>query len=401
VSGEAFVVDGETSFDVIIVGAGVSGLCLARLWLAAETPFRSILVIDGARDDDQLRTLSFWSETESVFEPIVRHAWDALRLVHAGGSFDVPLGQTKYRTLFWADLQRSVLEEVRAAPRCRVIEGRAQAVEEASDHALVALSSGARYRARWVMDSRFRLSELDVDARRFHPLRQWFTGWLLRAEEGTFDPSRATMFDFRTGLAEGRAFFYVLPFSRSEALCELVTLDRVDAAPVLERYVRDVLGVQRYEIVAREHGASPMTEQPFPYRKGERVRLLGIAAGRLKPSTGYALTRIEDDCRAIVSSLVSRGDPMVAPRARFLYQLMDGVLLEIWQRRPELVPGIFRTLFSKNPGDRVLMFLDERVGLLEILRLIWTLPPLPFIAAMFSWLGRRFLGIGRPPGSGP
>jgi lycopene beta-cyclase len=385
----SFEVDGAASFDVIIVGAGVAGLCLARLWLQANTPFRSILVVDGARDEETLRTFSFWSPAESVFESLVRHAWKKLRIVGADRTHEVPLGESTYRTLFWAELQRSVLDEIRRAPRCRVIEGRAGRVEDRGDHAVVSVG-GEAFRARWVMDSRFRLADLRVDEGRWHSLRQHFTGHLLRAPKGTFDPSAATLFDFRTGLAEGRSFFYVLPFSTEEALVELVTLDREEAEPVIERYVRGTLGLSRYEVVAREHGTSPMTEQPFEWRASGRVRRLGIAAGMLKASTGYALTRIEDDCRAIVRSLEQRGDPMAPPRVSGLYRFLDGVLLELWETRPALLPGIFRVLFSRNPADRVLRFLDERAGIGETVRLVMTLPFWPFLAAMGRWVRRRW-----------
>ncbi|MDI1483470.1 lycopene cyclase family protein [Polyangium sp. y55x31] len=379
------------SFDVIIVGAGVSGLCLARLWLQANTPFRSILVIDGARDDATLRTFSFWSPVESVFESIVRHAWKELRIVGQEAMHAVPLGECTYRTLFWADLQRLVLEEIRRAPRCRVIDGRAEEVVDRGDHVTVRVGAEA-FSARWVMDSRFRLADLRVDERRWHSLRQHFTGVLLRAPEGTFDPKAATLFDFRTGLAEGRSFFYVLPFSAEEALVELVTLDREEAAPVIERYVRGTLGLSSYEVVAREHGTSPMTEQAFGWRASGRVRRLGIAAGMVKASTGYALTRIEDDCRGIVRSLEERGDPMAPPRGSRLYRFLDGVLLELWASRPALLPGIFRVLFTKNPADRVLRFLDERAGIGDIVRIVMTLPSWPFLAAMGRWVRRRWFG---------
>lgn len=386
-----FVADGVSSFDVIIVGAGVSGLCLAKTWLLSTTELRSILVIDGARDDETLRTLSFWSNDQSVFESLVQHAWKKLRLVEPSRFHEVPLDEATYRTLFWADLQRHVLDAVRAAPLCRVIDGRAGDVVDHGDCVEVSVA-GEVYRGRWAMDSRFRLADLEVDDRKWHPLKQHFTGWLVRAAKSTFDPSAATLFDFRTGLPEGRAFFYVLPFSTEEALVELVTLDREDAAPVLERYIRDVLGIASYEVVAREHGTSPMTEQPFPCRPSPRVRLLGIAAGMLKPSTGYAFTRIEEDCRAIVKSLVLRGDPMVPPRTSRLYRFLDGVLLELWDHDPALLPGIFRRMFLKNPGDRVLAFLDERTGVWAIARLVWTLPWAPFIGATFRWGLRRFFG---------
>ena len=48
--------DEDGVFDFAILGAGVSGLCLA--WELARGPLadRRVLLVDGARDDDLLRT---------------------------------------------------------------------------------------------------------------------------------------------------------------------------------------------------------------------------------------------------------------------------------------------------------------------------------------------------------
>ena len=59
-------------YDVVIVGAGVSGLCLARALLEAGGGW-SILLVDGAQDDDALRTLSFWTSAPGPLDALVRH----------------------------------------------------------------------------------------------------------------------------------------------------------------------------------------------------------------------------------------------------------------------------------------------------------------------------------------
>lgn len=389
--------DAPTEFDFAIVGAGVSGLCLARLLLKSSLEHKTVLVIDGARDDDQLRTLSFWSDEPSVFEELVEKSWTSLELRDDEGSRRRELRALRYRTLFWADLQRAVLAEVRAAKGSRVVDGRAGDVTSDAEGARIEVGDRS-FRARWVFDSRFRLAELEVDTRRYHLLKQHFTGWLVKAPRDAFEPDVATLFDFRTGLAAGRSFFYVLPLAAREALVELVTLDAVDAGPVIERYIAERLGLERVEIVAKEHGVSPMTEQPFARVIAPRVRAIGISAGRLKASTGYALTRIEDDARAIVRSLETLGHPDARPPDRALYRFLDAVLLEVWSAWPERIPGIFQALFARNPADRVLAFLDERARFWSIVALVWTLPFWPFVRGFARWLWRRVFGRGAAGG---
>lgn len=235
-----------------------------------------------------------------------------------------------------------------------------------------------------------------------HFLQQHFHGWIVRTPSDAFDPAVATLFDFRAAdpseARPGTGFFYVLPFTPREALVELVTLAPADAEPLTRAYLSRTLGLDDVELVDRESGISPLTEQPFAWRDGPRVRRIGVASGGIKPSTGYALIRILDDCARIVTSLERNGHPFVRPRDSAFYRFLDGVLLEIWERRPAQIPPIFAAMFLNNPVDRVLRFLDERASPGDVLRLVLSLPKRPFLLAVARWGARLLTGGGRRSG---
>ena len=387
-------IDESIVYDLAVLGAGVSGLCLARALLREGAPQLTLALVDGARDDDELRTLSFWSAGPIALEPLVGHAWESLDVVGDDGEATrLTLREYRYRTLFFADLQREVKTRLAGDSKHAVIDGRVTSLTDAGEHVTVTVGERT-IKARWVCDSRFRRADLAVDRARWHLLWQHFRGWIVRTRTDAFDARAALFMDFRAGLPAGTAFFYVLPFAKNEALVELVTLESVDAEPVLRDYLRRAFGVEDVEVVAREAGVSPMTEQPFVWNPSPRVRALGIAAGMLKPSTGYALTRILDDTRAIVASLARDGHPLVAPRDSWLFRALDGVFLHLWERRPSVMPEVFRVMFRENPVDRVLRFLDERPSLWDMLALIANLPVGPFVGAAFGWALRR-LGFAR------
>lgn len=90
-------------YDFAIIGAGVSGLSLAWL-LEGSRLGGSVLLIDGAHDDDQLRTLSFWSAGEIALEPLVRNGWRTLRVFDGERALSLPLVEYSYRTLFFSEL---------------------------------------------------------------------------------------------------------------------------------------------------------------------------------------------------------------------------------------------------------------------------------------------------------
>jgi len=383
-------------YDAVIVGAGVSGLCLARALLEAGDGW-SILLVDGAQDDDALRTLSFWTSAPGPLDALVRHRWTRLVIAEAsGGARSVTLGSHRYQTLFFADLQRTVKDSLRADPRHRIIDGRATELVTVGDRVRVTVGDEV-LQARWAFDSRFRRGTFEVPEGGAQLLWQRFHGLVVRCETDVFDPSSAVFLDFRGDLPAGTAFAYLLPFSPREALAELVSLEPIDAERALRAYLSKVHGVAALEVIDREAGSSPMTEQYFEPFEGDRIRRIGIPAGMLKPSTGYALTRILDDSAAIVRSLRERGHPMVAPPRRRLYRFLDGVFLTLWARWPATMPGVFSAMFTRVSADRVLRFLDERASPWDLLGLIARLPLWPFLRALLSWLARRLRRVAAKP----
>lgn len=380
----------EPDFDFAIVGAGVAGWSLA--WRLTEGPLRArrLVVIDGARDDEKLQTLAFWSARPTFLEALVRHRWKALRV--GGRGQPLALEQYCYQALFFADLQAEARRRVLAVDGNEVVGGRLEAMSQ--DESSACLSVGGReLTARWVFDSRFAPRSHAVDLTRHHRLEQHFRGWVVRATRDAFDASVPTFMDFRAGTPAGTGFFYVLPFSARDALVEVVTLSPVAAESLRDTYLSEHwgLGPRELEVVNHEAGVSLLADGPFRWREGPCVRRIGLAAGMLKPSTGYALTRILEDVEALVGTLQAHGHPWGHRRRSAFFSFLDGVLLELWAHRPDRVPGVLVALLEKNPVDRVLRFLDERASVVEVLKVGWSLPVITLAGAALRWLARRWL----------
>ena len=121
-------------------------------------------------------------------------------------------------------------------------------------------------------------------------------------------------------------------------------------------------------------------------------------------STGYAYQRIQRDSAAIAASLHRHGHPHDRPHPRRRHRLLDAILLDVLDRDPAQLELAFAALFAASPAERILRFLDEDTGVAEELRLAASMPPRPYLRALFGRvsqvsLGRRGAVAGRPVGS--
>jgi lycopene beta-cyclase len=220
-------------------------------------------------------------------------------------------------------------------------------------------------------------------------LRQHFRGWLIETASPAFEPGTVTFLDFRTSQKNEMRFFYVLPLSARQALVEYVLFNPERCTQAIRAYLEGVLGLRDYRVIGEEAGVNLLTDRPFARRLGRHVMAIGVRGGRVKPSSGYAFTRIQDDSRAIVRSLVGHGHPFHVPDGPRLFRWCDSLMLHVMQHEGGRSAAIYSELFRSNPVERVFRFLDEASTPLENAAVIASLPPRPFLAALLRMLLRR------------
>ena len=376
-------------YDFVFAGGGLAGLSLARRIVRGPFPNARILLLDKEPKRKNDRTWCYWSKEPGDFDSLAVRTWDRMRFEYPGRSLEIPLGAYRYRMIRGADFYRRLTDELAGHPGVDWVYGEIRSVEDGREYAEVSLPD-RRYRGRWVFNSLIRPGDVPADSRRNIFLLQHFLGWEVKTDRDVFDPGAFTMFDFRTPQSGAMRFFYILPASPRRALVEYTLFSRNKLAEdeyieALKTYLRDVWKVEHYEVEAEESGVIPMTDYRFPRRLGRRILAVGTRGGRVKPSTGYAFRRIQADTARIVRSLERHGDPFHIPPDPPMHRRFDSTMLRIMRSEGEAVGGIFFDMFRKNPLDRVLAFLDERIGPAETLRLLATLPAGKFGLAFLGW----------------
>jgi lycopene beta-cyclase len=375
-----------TQYDFIITGAGLAGLSLALHVLNSPLRNRSILIVDHDTKERNDRTWSYWSDRPTLFDSLACCTWDRLHLAGLNGEMLVNLRRYRYRTIRGSDFYEHARRELAQHPHVTWLQGKVEAIEDGNEFARVVVNR-ERFTGRWVFDSTQR-RKTAVDDGRYHQLKLHFKGWEIATPHPALDPSAATFLDFRTPQNGATRFFYVLPFDERHALVEYTLFSNMPLLPreyeqALQAYLRDVLKIDDYQIARQEGGVIPITDQSYPRRLGGRVMSIGMQGGRIKPSTGFAYTRVQADSAAIVRSLLEHDQPFDVPEDSERYRLYDSLLLDIMEREPEQIQPIFAALFKRNSIEQVLSFLDEQASLAQNVRMIATLPPLPFLQALW------------------
>lgn len=379
-----------THFDFIFAGGGAAALSLLyRMLDEPRLKEASILVIDRERKNKNDRTWCFWTDEPTPFDAQVYRQWEQIRIVSQRMDETFRLKRLKYKMLRGIDFYNCVFRKAAQFPNVTFLQAEVKEVRTTSARqATVFINDEQSYTANWVFDSRFHYHKLKKQEKKFRYLLQHFKGWVIRTEKPAFTPKAITMFDFRTPQPDGLYFFYTLPFSATEALVEYTAfspslLENEEAYVLpLRAYIREQLGIRDFEVLEEEYGVIPMTNHRFSRQPSPRVMRLGIAAGQAKPSTGYAFLRAQRDADRIVRSLQLTGSPFFSEPFSGQFWLYDTLMLDIMARKGERIKPLFEQLFQRNPIDRLLLFLDERTGFQDDLRVMASVPPLPFLEAL-------------------
>ncbi len=351
-------------YDFIIVGGGAAGLSLADRLAHSPLRDRSILIVDHSRTEGRDRTWAFWARTPLPFTALACRTWHRLRIATPGTEQILTLGPYRYQVVRGADFYRFTHTTLGRLPNITFRQGRVDRIADGPAGACVCVD-GQEIAGRWVFDSRFRLADFHPDPRRYRYLKMQFRGWEITTRAPAFDPQIPTFLDFRTSQVGQMRFFYVLPYTPQRALVEYVVcadqlLPRAAQEQAQHTYIRDILGIAQYQVVAREQGINPLTDYPFPRRAGRHILRIGIPGGMLKPTTGFAFTRIQRDAAAVVQSLVAHGHPFAVPAPAAGYRLADSLLLRAMARHGGRMGALLATLFRLGSPAHILRFLDEQ-----------------------------------------
>lgn len=380
-------------FEIIIVGAGLSGVTLAWEMLnCKELRNKQILLLDKYYKEQTPRTWCFWEKGQSSFDDIITKQWRTAELITDSAHFKADMRPYAYKMLRserFFDRAFSVID------RCPNITVKRAEVRELIDNdtEVVVVTPDEVFSADLVFDSRLPQSLIEKYGGPL--LYQQFSGRFVKTSSPVFDETNIRLMDFRMMQDKKVAFCYLLPFSSTEALVEYtIFTDELHSSTMLKNGIDDYI-MQHFNnftmhTTGEEYGIIPMGNFSSE-KKSKNIIPIGIAGGCSKASSGYTFSFVRLHTMHIINSLILEKIP--EPYSFFIprrFSFYDNVLLRVLKKHPDKGSEIFFRLFKKNRIEAVIRFLHNQSTIREELSIFLSLPTLPFLNAAFAELCRRF-----------
>ena len=368
-------------YDYILAGGGLSGQMMALELQKFISNNARVLIIDQDEKNKNDRTWSFWSTDPFWTEKLPAKTWKKIRVKGEGFDKKLSINPYRYSTIRGIDFYNFSKNRLNKDGRFDTRTSKILSVD--SETGIVETEAG-NFEGNLVFKSFF-------DAKKFSPqayealgytfLYQQFKGWFVKTEKEIFDGETVTFMDFNTweNTNETR-FFYILPFSKTEALVEYTAftprlLDEKVFDENLKNYFKEKLPTTDFQIKETEFDAIPMTDFPFGNKVVGRVISIGTSGGFVKASTGYCFARTHEKVQKIGKALREKGK--VEDRdftSSIHYRLFDSAMLRVTGNGR--IPGekFFISLFQKIPPQFLFRFLDEKASLREIIQTMLSVP---------------------------
>jgi lycopene beta-cyclase len=380
----------------VILGAGLAGLSLAD-GLADRGCRAPVLLIDRRREWSNDRTWCTWLTGPLRYAELSSHRWTAWRTVRGGVQARGSSRAHPYLRIDSATLYDRVLGRLDARSSYEIRTDEAVLAIDTSGPVPVVQTTRERIEAGLIVDALGVSSPLRPAAGPAPgpALSQRFLGWEVRVPAGTFDPRTVTLMDFRSSGPDGVDFLYVLPFSGDRALVEHTSIGVGGPGAAARREALtaelDVIaGPGRWEREREERGLIPMTVAPFPLSHGPGTCTVGGAAGAVRPSSGYAFTRIQRHVAAVADAITgARPLPQTVAPSRFT--ALDRIFLTALTGAGDGGEELFWRLAAGVDAGAFARFMTDASTPWDEARIIAALP----VLAMAGAAGRA---LGSPAG---
>ena len=382
-------------YDFILAGGGMAGLSFAYYLAQSSLSSRRVLIIDRGIRKEQ--TFCFWSSESGEFDFLAEKSWDSLYFHSARPSsmkFSIePYSYHKINGHAWfSHIETELLKH----PNIQYPTAEIQSISYQGLGSCVSTSEGTFYATEKIIDS---FSPFPCENDNPNHLKQHFLGWVVECNFNNFETDAAHLFDFRVAFGKECEFMYVLPTSPRKALFEYTFFSSTLREPDFYRdkiksYLFAYYGLTEddYLLKEEESGVIPMRNNPNkPANLYEKHLKIGTSGGFVKSTTGYSFYRTQKFCQDLVAGLEKGPSVSLVIPVNPWKIWLDEVFLQVLIDQKIAGSKVFESLFYNTKPALLLKFLQEETSWKEDLRLMWSVPTLPFVRAALKTIYRSII----------
>ena len=384
----------KEKYDYIICGAGLSGLILAsRIFEDRFFDDKNILLIDKDLKSSVNKTWCFWETGNSVWKDYIVKSWDTVIFKSKGFKKEKSLKNYSYKMIKSKFFLDSIINKIKQANNFDFFQDEIVDFVESENNVLVKTKSN-QFLANNVFNSCVDIDE--IKSKTSYPfLLQHFLGWTIETKESVFNEKKATIMDFSIDQKDETRFFYVLPLSDKKALIEFTVfskdlLKKDEYELELIKYIKS-LKIDKYKIIEDEFGVIPMTCYPFERKNTSKILNIGTAGGWTKPSSGYTFKFIEKNTLKLLTH-IKKNTQFLNFKIKTRHWIYDLIFLDVLYKNNYLGSNLFTKMFSKNPMEKIFMFLDNETSITDELKITASFPKRIFTNSLVNNIGKIIRG---------
>ncbi len=352
-------------FDYVIIGGGCAGLSLAyELEIHEKLKDKTLAIIEPRKEYKRDKTWSFWKVTPHNFEDCVKKNWENFSVNVPGKTNYLECKNFSYQSVDSGLFYEKIKNKLKKNENIFFFKN----IEEINKQNSLVFNSVPNIKKNHLN------------------LWQHFCGVEIKTDNDIFDEKIFNLMDFDCEQRQSVHFFYTLPYTRNTALVETTWLSKMndnsqkDYENQINNYIKKNLKIKNYEITYKEQGAIPLF---FPLNKNEKNKInIGTAGGMTRLSTGYTFLNIQEHSKYIRENIdnISNVKKFEIDKK---YQFLDEIFLRVLKKNPEKMPDVFFRMFKTSPKT-VIKFLSNKSNFLDDLSIIFKMPKLIFIKALFD-----------------
>ncbi len=368
----------NSNYDVIIIGAGVSGMILANEILSRTK--KKILVIERRKRFSYDKNLCFWSKPYNLLTNIANNEWKNIVIYSNGKKIICKSNNLKYQRIDSKTFYNFFLQRFKNNEKITLLMNSTVGKIKYFNNQIILNTTKKIFRANQVFDSRLNQEDLK-NVRLF----QHFGGVEIEIKKPIFKKNEVVLMDIQNKRNKFN-FIYILPFSEKKALIETTyfspeILSKDIYMKDIEKYLNDKFKIKNYDLKYEEFGIIPMSN--VVNNKQKNIFKIGIAGNWNRLSTGYSLQNSFIYSKQIVDRLLNNKPPKIYKN--IIFNILDNIFCNFILTHPEKVKDFFSNLFLKNKLIDIVNFLNSSSNFINTIRIIITLPKISLIQSLFKF----------------